>query len=304
MKTVHAHKGLTWIDLECPTLEEVRDITRQYDIDPLVAEELIAPSSRPKVDLYPHFIYMILHFPGMNAFERGENKEIDFIIGKDYIITAHYENIEYFQELKKTLEVEAILKREHKEAHAGFIFFYMIRGLYRGLSYDIEYVRNVIVDIERKVFKNQEREMVVEISRINRTLLSFKENLAMHKEVLNSFEKASMKFFGQDFDYHVHEIIGEYTKIETAVMNNKDYLREIRETNDSLLNTKQNDIMKTLTLMSFFILPASLVASIFSMNTHEIPIVGDPYDWYIIVAIIIVMSLVIYGAFRMKGWIK
>ena len=307
MKTTHVHKGVTWIDLECPTIEEVRDLTKQYDIDPLAAQELIAPSSRPKVDLYPHFIYLILHFPELTGLERSEGSEIDFIIGQNYIITAHYETIEYFQELKKTLEVDEILGRGVNMIngdHAGYIFFFMMRGLYRAVSYEVEYLRNVIVEIERKVFHDQERAMVIEISKLNRTLLSFKEALGMHKEVLASFEGASKKFFGPDFDYHTRDIIGEYTKAESAVISNKEYLKELRDTNDSLLNTKQNDIMKTLTVMSFFILPATLITGIFGMNARDLPIIGDPYDFEIIVGIILVMTLIIYISFRVKGWLK
>jgi len=304
MKTKHMHKGLTWVDLECPTLEEVREVAKEYDIDPLASQELVAPSSRPKVDMYPHFIYLILHFPELTGFERNSGREIDFIIGKNYIITAHYENIEYFEELKKSLEVDEILGKGPIGDHAGFIFFFMMRGLYRSVSFEVEYIRNVIGEIERKVFHNQEREMVLEISKVNRTLLSFREAMGMHKEVLGSFEAAAIKFFGQDFDYHTRDIIGEYSKVESAIVSCKDYLKEIRDTNDSLLNTKQNDIMKTLTLMSFFILPATLITGLFGMNTRNVPIIGDPHDFAIVIGMILVLTLFIFIAFRMKGWIK
>ena len=99
MKTVHRYKSLTWVDLESPTTEEVRSIMGEYNVDPLVGEELLTPTVRPKVDLYPNLIYMILHFPALAHMARS-TREIDFVIGKEFIITTHYGPIEFFDELK------------------------------------------------------------------------------------------------------------------------------------------------------------------------------------------------------------
>ena len=63
MVKTHTHKNLTWVDLSSPTLEEVREIMGRFSINPLVGEELLAPSLKPKIDLYDHYLYTILQFP-------------------------------------------------------------------------------------------------------------------------------------------------------------------------------------------------------------------------------------------------
>ena len=59
----YAYKNITWVDLERPTQEELRQIVAEWGIHPLVAQELIGKSLRPKVELYPNFIYLIIHLP-------------------------------------------------------------------------------------------------------------------------------------------------------------------------------------------------------------------------------------------------
>ncbi|MDP3726382.1 MAG: CorA family divalent cation transporter, partial [bacterium] len=76
---------ITWIDVESPTKEEIRGITEEYAIHPLIAEELCSPTLRPKVDVYSNFIYLILHFPTISHSHDGNTEyEIDFIIGKKF----------------------------------------------------------------------------------------------------------------------------------------------------------------------------------------------------------------------------
>src|SRR3989344_2248311 len=132
MTLKYTYKNLTWIDLECPTQEELRKIMSEWSIHPLVAQELVGPSLRPKVELYPNFIYLILHFPVIrrkNSKRLIEQQEIDFIIGKNFIITSRYDAIDPLHQFAKLFEVNSILDRGDMAEHAGLVFFYMVRVL-------------------------------------------------------------------------------------------------------------------------------------------------------------------------------
>src|SRR3989344_2590787 len=270
---VHKHNGLTWVDLEAPTAPEVREVMEKYNINSLVADELLSPTLKPKVDLYPNFIYLILHFPALKHTHSGDsNQEVDFIVGKDFIITTRYDTIDPLHKFSKVFEVNSILDRGNLGDHAGFIFFYMARKLYRALDHELEYVNDSLKDIEEKIFSGKERAVDYDIALISRQLINFGEALSAHREVLESFEEAGKKFFGPEFYYYVRGITGEYFRTDNRVKGIKESLQALKETNDSLLSTRQNEIMKVLTIMAFVTFPLSLIASIFGMNTDYLPI--------------------------------
>lgn len=298
----YAYDGLTWIDLESPSYEEIREVMETYNIDPLVAEELVSPSLRPKVDLYPNCIYLILHFPDFkNTRSRQNNQEIDFILGKKVLITTRYDNIDPLHNFSKIFEVNSILEKSKIGDHAGFIFFYMMRNFYHALADELDYIKETLTDVEENIFSGKERDMVTELSVINRKLLAFKEAINVHKDVLNSFEAASKKFFGDDFDYYNRSIIGEYYRVQGAVDSSKEYLDELRDTNDSLLSTKQNEIMKRLTVATFIFLPLSFIAAVFGMSMDQSFIHTRTDFWTILLSMIAVgIGLSIY--FKKKNW--
>ena len=86
-------------------------------------------------------------------------------------------------------------------------------------------------------------------------------------------------------------------------MRHTEFLHELRETNNSLLTTKQNETMKRFTILAFTIFPLTLVAALFSMDTKYEPIVGSPYDWYTIVGIMVVAVIIMYWYFKRKEWL-
>jgi len=304
MLTKHTHKSITWIDLQSPTKEEVRAIMEEYNIHPLVANELLLPTIRPRVDVYNKFIYLILHFPTIiHSHHSKTDQEIDFIIGKDFIITTHYGVVDTLNEFSKFFEVNSILTKDETGAHAGFVFFYMIRHLYQHIADELDNMNRALTNIENNIFKGQEHAMVKEISKVSRKLIDFKKATRPHREILESFEVAGKKLFGDDFSYYLGAISAEHYQISVTLENSIETLDEMRITNDSLLNTKTTDIMRVLTIMAFVTFPLMLVSSVFGMNTSFMPIVGTPNDFWVIISIMLVATAGFFAFFKYKKWL-
>lgn len=313
MLTKRAHRGLVWIDLESPTQEEIREIAATYRLHPLVVHELSAPTLKPKVDFYADFIYLILHFPRLRkGSERDErssrasgsgDQEIDFIVGRKFLITVRYGGSDAVQIFGKMFDASALLNKRALGAHAGFIFFHLLSRLYEELLHEIAAVRETLHDIEDRTFRGEEREMVRSLSRVSRDILDFKRSLSLHRDVLESFEVAGAKFFGEDFRFHLRTLSGDYYRVEHAVSGNVEFLSELRETNNSLLSTKQNEIMKTLTILAFIALPATTVLSLFQIESASRPIVGGRFDFWILVLLLVAIAFSLYSWFKHKRWL-
>lgn len=300
----YPYKDLVWIDVQSPTQDEVRSLMEEFNIHPLVADELLAPTLRPKVDLYPNLIYLILHFPVIShKHDGGREQEIDFIVGKNFLITTHYGFVDPLHEFSKVFEVNSILERSNIGDHAGFLLFYIMRELYKMLDRELDHIDRDFGNIESKIFAGKERDMVNAISHLNRDLLNFKQILRPHKEVLESFEIAGTKFFGEEFSYYLRTVVGEYYKVSAILDGHRETLLELRDTNDSLLTTKTNEIMKTLTVMAFVILPLTFVVSLFGMNVPNIPIVNSAGGFWIISGIMVVLGFCLFSYFKFfKKW--
>lgn len=300
----YTYKDLVWVDVQSPTQDEVRALMEEFSIHPLVADELLGPTLRPKVDFYPDFIYLILHFPAIShKHDGGEDQEIDFIVGKKFIITAHYGLIDQLHEFSKVFEVNSILDKANMGDHAGFILFYILKDMYKYLDNELDHISHDFNEIQAKIFKGNERDMVNSISHVNRDLLNFKQILRPHKEVLESFEIAGTKFFGGDFAYYLRTIVGEFYKLSSILDGHRDTVFNLRDTNDSLLTTKTNDIMKTLTVTAFILLPLTFIGQLFGMSVVNIPLVNDPDAFWIIVGLMGVVGAFLFGYFKFfKKW--
>lgn len=304
MVNKYQYEKLVWLDLESPTDEELREVMDEYNLSPLLAEELRIPSPKPKVDLYKNLILLILHFPAyMDSHVSEFNQEVDFIIGRDFLITVRYDAIETIHKFSKEFEVNAILEKHDFDNSPGHLFFHLISKLYQTLEHELDFIAGALDEVEARIFQGHEKEVVIEISELSRDLLNFKQAMGGHREVLSSFEVASRGFFGASFSYPVKSIIAQYYRIYRIINDNKESLIELRQTNDSLLSTKQNEVMKFLTIMAFITFPLSLFASIFGMNTDYLPIVGMKNDFWIVMSVMFTITVIFFTFFKYKKWL-
>jgi len=303
MLTRYGQKNASWIDLVAPTPAEVRSLMHEFGIDPLIAEELLVPSFKPKVEKRGDIVYVILHFPIMLGGGGRQEHEIDFIIGKEFLITTRYETVDPLHAFAQAFEVSAVLGRPVAHLHGGHLFTSLTRSLYEALINEAQMIRRSLQDIEERIFKGDERQMVIELSQTSRIIHDFRDALAPHKEMLRSLEPVASRMFGPEFSYYLRDLIGVEERVEQTLDNLRGSMAELRETNNSLLSTKQNEVMKTLTVLAFLFLPLSFIAGLFGMNTVNNPIVGSPYDFWIVVGGMVVLAIICFLYFKHKEWL-
>lgn len=306
----YKYKGVEWTDLESPKEKDVKDLAQAYSLDSLVVNELLTESIRAKVDHYDNYLYLILHFPVVDGLageqeEKPETREIDFIIGKKFIISTHYGPFPALEELGQIFEATEWFSGRAKEVHAGHIFFFIARRLYEALYPEIDKTNNDLEAIEAGIFEGEERLMVERISTVSRILIDFKKAIRSHREILRSLEEAGSELFGKEYGFYARALLGEYEKVANTLETSQEVLRELRDTNDSLLSTKTNQVIKNLTVMAFVTLPLTLMAGIFGMNTKTefTPIVGLDQGFWFIIILMVLAALGMFSFFKYKKWL-
>ncbi len=304
MISKYTYKNLTWVDLESPSREEIIHLIEEYNIPELVGEELVPPNVRSRVDLYENCIYFVLRFPHIDSHKKKDTEqEIDFVIGKDFLITTHYEHVHGLLDFAKLFETNSVLDKGQLGNHAGLLFYHLMKTLYRYAEDELEHIHHEVKEIELNIFAKREERMVGTISHVSRKLLDFKQAFRFHNHLLESFENSAPKLFGPEYLYHARAISAEYHKLQSTVDSYKEMLNDLRTTNDSLLATKSNKTMMHLMMMSFVVFPLSLIAGIFGMNTQQTPIIGHASDFWIIVGIMTGATLLMLVYFKHKKWL-
>lgn len=293
------------MDVESPSQDEVTMLVKKYELHPLVGEELLSTTRNSKVEIYKDYIFLAIHVPIRTKVNGGYvvvKKEVDFVIGNKFIITSRKEVVEPLHNFARVFETNSILDK-NTIGHAGLIFYYMMKKIYGHMNEDLENIKDSLTYVENKIFLGHERKMVEVLSELSRELIDFKQATRLHGDVLESFHEVPKEFFGKDFEVLMDNIRGEYESAHSLVVNNRDLLNELRDTNDSLLSTKQNEHLKLFSILAFLTFPLMLFLNIFMLPTEHTPIIGWRYDWQIIFVLMLLGAGGMLYFFKRKGWL-
>lgn len=305
MMVKNSLENVTWIDLDRPDTQEVRSLIQEHFIPADFGDELISPSLRPHTALNHDTFFISLHIPTITS-EGGkihvDNKEVDFVIKENSLVTARYTPINVFENFSKFFETEAILKK-HSHFSGIRLFQEVMIYVYRSLFDHLDQSRDALRSSEQGVFESKEKEMVVELSRTHQQLLRYQESLRYHDDILHELLEYYTEL-QQEEDVALIELVqDEYERVMHSLDVNMGYLHELRDTNNSLLSIKQNNTMQLLTIMAYVSLPASIIASIFGMNARNMPIIGLQNDFWILISFMAIMSIGLFIFFKYKKWL-
>jgi magnesium transporter len=299
MITTRSSMGQVWIDLNSPTREEVDSLMLTQNISPTIAKDLLAPTPIQYAEEDGQTIYAVLHIPSFKRVHSAiDSQEIDFIIRKDGVITARYDSIDAIHYFAKQIEVNEILNKGRR-AH---LFFSIMKEIYKSMTDELAYTEDWMEEIEKNIFEGREKEMVFTISNAGRNLLNFKRMVDPHGSVFDFLREVGKEKFGDEFEAEAKEIEEQWRRIMKRANNQMDLVIELRETNNSMLSTKQNEIMKNLSIIGSVILPLTIVSQIFGMSIHYFPLVDNPNAFWIILGIMAGTVVITLIFAKIKKW--
>ena len=302
MTTSRIHGEYTWIDLHSPSKQEVESLVETKHVDPIIAKDLLSPTPKQYLKLSGDKIYTVIHIPSFNNKESfSHEQEIDFVISENYVVTTRYESIDALHYFGKKIETEEIISKEKDDKN--HIFFLMMKDIYKFLFDQIDYIGDTIKNVEQNIFKGKEKEMVISISIIARNMLNFKRVIYPHRILWLNLIENGKEMFGKNFEKDAKNIFDELERLILEIEHISKMVDELRDTNNSILSTRQNETMKTFTILAFLTLPLSLVASLFGMNSENMPIMGMKYDFWIILGMMFCIGIALFMYFKYKKWI-
>lgn len=297
-------RHVAWIDIKSPDEKVVSDLTAKYNMHPLVAQELLVATYRPKIEDFDDHLYLVLHFPLFDAKTRStRSREIDFVMFPYTLITAHYEDVPQLDEFQQFLGGHEAIRERTFGRSSGKLLYHIIGQLFTISKKELEVIEEKIQRIQDGIFDGREQEVLADVALLRRDLLSFQKALKPQQTVLASLAEYGKRFFGNEAIPYFHDINGEYQQIWNAVQDLRETLDILYETNISLLSSTTNEAMKVLTAFSVVILPLQIILNVFGMNIVHLPLSKEPNAFWIITGINLFVALIIAKYLKRRKWL-
>ncbi|MBU0758664.1 MAG: hypothetical protein KKF44_11450, partial [Nanoarchaeota archaeon] len=203
-----------WIDYTDITQEEAEELKNLFELHPLTTEDLLSPDARIKVEEFPHYLFCVFYGILKNK-ETVELVEIDFILGKNFIISNHKKTLKSFTVLMdNTKKVEALLKMGPE-----FMMHRLLDMVVDNYSPMLEHFDDVIEDIEEEVVRSPRPDHLTQILKLKRLLVYIKRHIFQQREKISFLAKNDYNFIGKKARYYFRDIYDHAIMVSDSVDN-------------------------------------------------------------------------------------
>lgn len=302
MRNIVKGPKVTWIDIQDPTKDDVRFLKERFGFHPLVLGELIPPGHRAKTEKHEGYLFIILYYPVYSKEKRETRpRELDIMVTKNTIITSHYRSILPLKSLFDRCNLYKDARNTYMAEGSGQLLFYILSSFWKTCLKKLVQIDKRIDEIEKEIFRGKEREMVSEISLVKTDILNFWRIIEHQEESLRSLEEEGKNFFGQELTPHFADILGTFSQALNSLKTFKEAISSLEDTNQSLLSTKTNEIIRILTVFSVIVMPLTLIVSVWGMNVG-LPFADSPYGFLVILGIMAFAATFMLLYFKKKSW--
>jgi magnesium transporter len=296
---------LKWVNIINAGKAEIDYLRKNYNFDLVHLKSAAASVSfqRPQIFKGPNYLFLVLHFPSFVE-EKIVASEVDFFVGHEFLITVNNGSLKslvnFFNLGKKSPNSLLTYSME-----SSAILLYEILGHLLDSCYNLLDENSLSInEVEDLIFDNNQKEAVERILTLRRNIVNIRKTMQNHKNILQTLmEMESTLVERPAIKKYYHSLVEHSKRIWESLDNQKELIEVLNNTNESLLNDRMTDIMKTLTIFSVIVFPLTLLAAIFGMNAKYMPFVDHPLGFWAILGIMLLCSLGMMVFFKHKRWL-
>lgn len=301
--------SVTWLHIQGqPDRAMLDNLGESFSLHALALEDVQSTVQRPKLDIYPEQIFVILNLPRWLN-ETVELEQISLFMGEGYVVSIHSGDEEIVQVIRRRMEKV----RTRLRLHGSDYLLYALMDLVVDQAFPVlETFGEEVELLEEALLARPTRELLSVIYRHKRNLMLLRRQLWPTREVVSQlmraandevyFSSALQPFLQDLYDHTVHimDLLESYRDIVTSMLDV--YL--------SSVSNRLNDIMRILTMISTIFIPLTFIVGVYGMNfgnNTKSPWAMPELTWYygypIVWGVMFLIAASMAVFFRRKGWL-
>ena len=301
LRLVGADKGLIlWVDLDDPTDEETKAVLENvFQFHPLAIEDCLTPSSLPKIEDYETYLFIVTHAVDFTRTEKFNSTELDFFLGKEYLVTFHRTPLKSVQAtIDRVVKSTGIVARgPDRLAHT---LLDLLVDNYQPVMAELG---SELEEIEETVLAKRSGEHFVnEILHVRGDFARLRSIVRPQRDLIDRIARGDSKLIRPIMLPYFRDLRDNLNRLEETA---KSYHERLLMAFDIYLNKaafEANEGIKFLTALTALTIPAMLIGTWYGMNFEHMPELKSEhgYTYALVLTFVTTVGMVMY--LRKKKW--
>jgi len=291
-------QGLLWLHLDYEGDEAQRWLTQASGLDEVACEALTAEDPRPRALLHAGGLLIVLrainHNPGADP---EDMISLRLWLEPGRAITLRHRRLLAASEVRETLD------RGEGPCDAGELLCELSERLGEHISAAVSALDDEVDGLEEEVLTAESYELRKRIGGLRRDAIALRRYLAPQRDAMTHLQTVRADWLDELDRARLREVGDRVTRAIEDLDSARDRAAVTSEELNTRLSESMNRTMYLLSIVAAIFLPLGLLTGLLGINVGGIPGSDDPNAFVLVCALLVVLALALFGAFRFKRWI-
>ncbi|MDD3878092.1 MAG: magnesium/cobalt transporter CorA [Bacteroidales bacterium] len=259
-----------WLNIDgIHQVELIKKIGNDFNIHPLVLEDITHNVQRPKIEDYEDHLYIVLRMFEYNKdFMKINNEQISFVLGNNYLITFQENAEDLFNNVRERLRKEGTKLRSH---NCDYLAYALIDAIVDNYFHILEKIGEDIEELEDRLVLNAQKNDILKVHQLRRELTLLRKSVWPLRDVLNAMQRNENSFFKKGTEIYLRDVYDHTIQVIDTLESYREMVIGMLDVYLSSMSNKMNQIMKVLTIISTIFIPLTFLAGVYGMNFVNFP---------------------------------
>lgn len=293
---------LCWLDVR--GLQDVallESIGKEFDLHPLVMEDIFNVRQRPKFEEYPNGIFIIAR--SLRYEENAhllETEQIAIFFSNDFLVSFQENNDDTFKPVLERLQSGSGRIRSRGTDYLAYTLLDYILDNYFII---LDHIELELEKIENELTINPSDRLKSALHDLKFQLLYLRKSVIPLREAINAFARADSIYVQPETEFFLRDLFDHAIRVADLVDTYRDITNGLQELYLSELSLRMSKVMQLLTIITTFFVPLTFIVGIYGMNFKYMPELEWKYGYPAVWAIMLLLVLVLTYIFRKKKWL-
>lgn len=304
LEEVLVHKGtssIKWINVVGISDEElIGNLGAAFNLNPLVLEDTVHTNQRPKIDEYEDYIFGVFKMVYVGEDHHLIGEHVALVLMPDSVIVFQELEEDVFDGLRNRIQMQTGRIRRNG---ADYLFFALIDGIIDNYFVVLESLSDRIEILEAEVYEHPSPETAYKIQRLKKDVLKIRKWVFPVRELVNRLIETENALITRDTKLYLRDALDHSIEINESLQIYREMSMSLLEMYMSNVSNKMNEVMKVLTIMASIFIPLTFLAGIYGMNFEHMPELHWKYSYFVLLAVMIVIFILMLIYFKKKRWL-
>jgi magnesium transporter len=292
---------ITWINIDGIRKSDVECIGSYYGIHPLIMEDIVSVSQRPKMDEVDNILYCLLNMLYFNE-EDGtvEHEQVSIVLGDGFVITFQEDAArDVFNPIRDRLKMD---NSKLRQRGADYLCYTMLDLIVDNYFFVMEKLSDRIEQVEEEVTQNSKTLSLSRINSLRKELIVLKRNIAPVRDLISAIIRSESDLVEERTTKYFKDVHDHIIQAHDLSENYRDVMVSVQDLYINNVNLRMNEVMKVLAIVTCLLAPATVIGGVFGMNFDVIPTAHKEWGFYTAVGLMLLIPVGMLVVFKRRGW--